>query len=147
MSGTHGVHLMTIISSFLAEANWQFDRRLHADLPHDDAASRMTWYSRSVRVWADHRMIPRVDPMGSTLMEQMKTTLSPVTRPPASSFQPRTDCSSMISWVILSSPPQRLQEIFARLADCASRGGKEGQTTETDPSIAGLFMDRQTAST
>ena len=62
------------------------------------AASRMIWYSRSVRVWAGATVMesPVCTPMGSKFsMGQMMTTLSLASRITSSSnsFQPNTDSS------------------------------------------------------
>ena len=63
------------------------------------AASRISWYSLSERVWAGATVMesPVWMPMGSTFsMEQMMTTLSPRSRITSSSnsFQPITDSST-----------------------------------------------------
>ena len=74
------------------------------------AASRMIWYSRSVRVWAGATVIesPVCTPMGSTFsIEQMMTTLSFLSRITSSSnsFQPIRDCSISTSCVRESCSP------------------------------------------
>ena len=66
------------------------------------AASRIIWYSLSVRVWAGATVMesPVCTPIGSKFsMEQMITTLSAVSRITSSSysFQPMTDSSTRIS--------------------------------------------------
>ena len=67
------------------------------------AASRITWYSRSVRVWAGATVIesPVWTPIASKFsMEQMMTTLSAPSRITSSSysFQPSTLRSIRHSW-------------------------------------------------
>ncbi len=74
------------------------------------AASRMAWYSRSVRVWAGATVMesPVCTPMGSRFsMEQMITTLSWKSRITSSSnsFQPTTDSSSITSVIMLAERP------------------------------------------
>ena len=96
---------MTTMSPFAGfTANWMLEppvstpmRRMHAN-----AASRMRWYSTSVRVWAGATVIesPVCTPIGSRFsIEQMTTTLSAWSRITSSSysFQPTIDCSMRIS--------------------------------------------------
>ena len=68
------------------------------------AASRMTWYSLSVSVWAGATVMesPVCTPMGSKFsMEQMMTTLSARSRITSSSysFHPMIDSSQRMVWV------------------------------------------------
>ena len=75
------------------------------------AASRMRWYSRSVRVCAGATVIesPVCTPMGSKFsMEQTMTTLSLRSRITSSSysFQPAIDSSIRISEIMLASSPR-----------------------------------------
>jgi len=76
------------------------------------AASRMIWYSLSVRVWAGAIVMlsPVCTPIGSRFsIEQMMTTLSLRSRITSSSnsFQPAIDSSTRVSWVGESSSAQR----------------------------------------
>ncbi len=102
---TRGFISMTTMSPLAGfTANWMFDppvstpmRRMHAN-----AASRMRWYSTSVRVCAGATVIesPVCTPMGSKFsIEQTTTTLSAWSRITSSSysFHPTTDCSMRIS--------------------------------------------------
>ena len=80
-------------------------RRMHAN-----AASRIRWYSRSVRVWAGATVIesPVWTPMASKFsIEQTTTALSAWSRITSSSnsFQPRTDRSMRISPTGLAARP------------------------------------------
>ena len=85
------------------------------------AASRMTWYSRSVRVCAGATVMesPVWTPMGSKFsMEQMMMTLSLRSRMTSSSysFQPRTLSSMRHSWTgERSRPRERMSVISSRL--------------------------------
>ena len=85
--------------------NWMFDPPVSTPISRMIAieASRMTWYSRSVRVCAGATVMlsPVCTPMASKFsMEQMITTLSAVSRITSSSysFQPSTLCSTRHSW-------------------------------------------------
>ena len=87
-------------------ANWMFDPPVSTPISRmmARAASRMRWYSLSVRVWAGATVMesPVWTPMGSKFsMEQMMTTLSARSRITSSSnsFQPMTD-SSTRTWPI-----------------------------------------------
>jgi hypothetical protein len=94
-------------------ANWMLEppvstpmRRMQAK-----AASRITWYSTSVRVWAGATVIesPVCTPMGSTFsMEHTMTTLSAWSRMTSSSysFHPASDCSTRISLTGLAARPR-----------------------------------------
>ena len=73
-------------------------------------ASRIFWYSRSVRVWAGATVMesPVCTPMASTFsMEHTITQLSAVSRMTSisNSFQPMTDCSIMTSPTGLAARP------------------------------------------
>ena len=110
---TRGFISMTIISPVSGcTANWTFDPPVSTPISRmmAMAASRMRWYSTSVRVWAGATVMdsPVCTPMGSRFsMEQMMTTLSARSRMTSSSysFQPSADSSSMISWIMLASSP------------------------------------------
>ena len=80
-------------------------RRMHAN-----AASRMRWYSTSVRVCAGATVIesPVCTPIGSKFsIEQTTTALSAWSRMTSSSysFHPTTDCSMRISVTGLVASP------------------------------------------
>ncbi len=83
------------------------------------AASRMAWYSTSVRVWAGATVIesPVCTPMGSRFsIEQMTTQLSARSRMTSSSysFQPAMERSMRISLMGLAARP-----VAARRANCS----------------------------
>ena len=86
-------------------ANWMFDPPVSTPISRmmATAASRMTWYSLSDKVWAGATVIesPVWMPMGSTFsIEQMMTTLSARSRITSSSnsFHPMTDSSTSTVW-------------------------------------------------
>ena len=88
-------------------ANWMLEPPVSTPIARMTvmAASRISWYSRSVSVWAGATVIesPVWIPIGSKFsMEQTMTTLSARSRITSSSnsFQPRTD-SSMEIWPII----------------------------------------------
>ncbi len=102
---TRGFISMTTMSPFSGlRPNWMLEppvstpmRRMHAN-----TASRMRWYSTSVRVCAGATVIesPVCTPMASKFsIEQTTTTLSAWSRITSSSysFHPATDCSMRIS--------------------------------------------------
>src|ERR1700722_5697843 len=75
-------------------------------------ASRIRWYSLSVRVWIGATVIesPVWTPIGSTFsIEQMMTALSFLSRITSisNSFHPITDCSINTSVTGEAPPPQR----------------------------------------
>ena len=93
-------------------ANWMLEPPVSTPISRmmAMAASRMLWYSRSVRVWAGATVMesPVCTPMGSRFsMEQMMTTLSLRSRITSSSnsFQPSTLSSIITSWVRLAESP------------------------------------------
>ena len=102
---TRGFISMTIIRPFSGlTANWMFDPPVSTPISRitASAASRMIWYSLSVRVMAGAMVIesPVCTPIGSKFsIEQMMTALSFVSRITSSSysFQPSTDCSTSTS--------------------------------------------------
>ena len=74
------------------------------------AASRISWYSTSVSVWAGATVIesPVCTPIGSRFsIEQMTTQLSARSRMTSSSysFHPAIDCSMRISEIGLAARP------------------------------------------
>ena len=104
---------MTTISPVSgSNANCTFDppvstptRRMQAS-----AASRISWYSTSLSVWAGATVIesPVCTPIGSTFsIEQMITQLSAWSRMTSSSysFHPTMDCSIRISEIGLAAKP------------------------------------------
>ncbi len=111
---TRGFISMTTCSPVAGStANWMFEppvstpiRRMQAN-----AASRIFWYSTSVRVWAGATVIesPVCTPIGSRFsIEQTTTALSAWSRITSSSnsFQPRTDRSTRISPTGLAARPR-----------------------------------------
>ena len=95
-------------------ANWMLEPPVSTPISRMQAmaASRMRWYSRSVRVCAGATVMesPVCTPMGSKFsMEQMMTTLSLRSRITSSSysFQPAIDSSIRISVIMLASRPRR----------------------------------------
>jgi hypothetical protein len=128
---TRGFISMTIIRPVLGStANWMLQppQVTPISVTQARAASRMRWYSLSVRVWAGATVMlsPVCTPMGSRFsIEQMTTKLSFVSRMTSSSysFQPSTDSSMRISWRMLSeracstwaSNSSRLYEMAAPL--------------------------------
>ena len=121
---TRGFISMTIISPVSGWiANWTLEPPVSTPISRmmAMAASRIRWYSTSVSVWAGATVIdsPVWTPIGSTFsMEQMMTTLSALSRITSSSysFQPRADCSSMISWIsVASRPPLAISASSSRL--------------------------------
>ena len=95
-----------------SSANWTLEppvstptRRMQAN-----AASRISWYSTSVSVWAGATVIesPVCTPIGSTFsIEQMITQLSARSRMTSSSnsFHPAIDSSTRISPIGLATMP------------------------------------------
>ena len=82
-------------------ANWMFEPPVSTPISRmmATAASRISWYSLSVSVWAGATVIesPVCTPIGSKFsIEQMMTTLSARSRITSSSnsFQPMTDSST-----------------------------------------------------
>jgi hypothetical protein len=108
---TRGFISMTIIRpDFGSTANWMLQppQVTPISVTQARAASRMRWYSLSVRVWAGATVMlsPVCTPMGSRFsIEQTTTKLSFVSRMTSSSysFQPSTDSSMRISWRMLSA--------------------------------------------
>ena len=92
------------------------------------AASRISWYSLSVSVWAGATVMesPVWTPIGSKFsMEQMMTTLSLGSRITSSSnsFQPMTDSSTRTWWtgLRLQAPlDDVLVELLAVVGDAAA---------------------------
>ena len=111
---TRGFISITIIRPFSGLiANWMFDPPVSTPISRitASAASRMIWYSLSVRVIAGAMVIesPVCTPIGSKFsIEQMMTALSLVSRITSSSysFQPSTDCSTSTSPRGLCARPQ-----------------------------------------
>ena len=111
---TRGFISMTVMRPVLGStANWMFDPPVSTPTSRmiARAALRITWYSRSVRVWAGATVTlsPVWMPMGSKFsMEQMTTKLSALSRITSSSysFHPMTDSSMRIWWVGLRSSPR-----------------------------------------
>ena len=98
------ISITTCSPVFGSTANWMLEPPVSTPISRMTAmaASRMRWYSLSVRVSAGATVIesPVCTPMGSKFsIEQMMTTLSLWSRITSSSnsFQPSTDCS-MSSW-------------------------------------------------
>src|SRR5208283_4783405 len=112
-AGHPGVHLDDHISPVCGwMANWMLEPPVSTPISRmmAMAASRIIWYSRSVRVCAGATVMesPVCTPMGSRFsMEQMITTLSRKSRITSSSnsFQPNTDSSSITSLIILAARP------------------------------------------
>ena len=110
---TRGFISMIIISPLAGlRANCTLDPPVSTPISRMMAreASRIFWYSSSVRVWAGATVTesPVCTPMGSRFsMEQMMTQLSFLSRTTSSSysFQPRSDSSSMTSVVRLAARP------------------------------------------
>ncbi len=98
---TRGFISMTVMRPFCGlTANWTFEPPVSTPISRMTAmaASRMAWYSRSVKVWAGATVMesPVWTPMGSKFsIEQMMMTLSLRSRTTSSSysFQPSTDSS------------------------------------------------------
>ncbi len=93
-------------------ANWMLEPPVSTPISRMMAmeASRISWYSLSVRVWAGATVMesPVWMPMASKFsMEQMMTTLSLRSRITSSSysFQPITDSSMRISSIMEASRP------------------------------------------
>jgi len=106
------ISMITISPSAGLMANWTLDPPVSTQISRmiAMAASRIFWYSSSVRVWAGATVAesPVWTPMGSIFsMEQMITQLSALSRMTSSSnsFQPSTERSSMISLFMLASRP------------------------------------------
>ena len=96
-------------------ANWMFEPPVSTPISRmiARAASRISWYSRSVRVWAGATVIesPVWTPIGSKFsIEQTMTTLSRRSRMTSSSnsFQPMTDSSTSTRPTGLCWRPQRI---------------------------------------
>ena len=126
--------MMTISPFVGSRANWTFDppvstptRRMQAN-----AASRMAWYSTSVRVCAGATVIesPVWTPIGSRFsIEQMTTQLSARSRMTSSSysFHPAIDRSMRISEMGLAARP-----VAATRSNSAARGGDAGALPAQD---------------
>ncbi len=103
---TRGFISMTTCSPVAGStANWMLEPPVSTPISRMTAmaASRMRWYSLSVRVIAGATVIesPVCTPIGSKFsIEQMMTTLSLWSRITSSSysFQPSTDCSISSWW-------------------------------------------------
>ncbi len=110
---TRGFISMTTISPLVgSRANWTFEPPVSTPTRRRQAkaASRISWYSTSDRVWAGATVMesPVWTPMGSTFsMEQTTTQLSARSRMTSSSysFHPAMDCSMRISEMGLDSRP------------------------------------------
>ena len=105
-------------------ANWMFEPPVSTPISRmmRSAASRSSWYSLSVRVWAGATVIesPVCTPSGSKFsMEQTMTTLSWVSRMTSSSnsFQPAIDSSTSTSCVGDACNPQSTTRANSS-ADC-----------------------------
>ncbi len=104
---TRGFISMTTIRPVCGwTANWMFEPPVSTPISRITAieASRIRWYSLSVRVCAGATVIesPVCTPMGSKFsIEQMITTLSSLSRITSisNSFQPSTDSSRRIWWM------------------------------------------------
>ncbi len=111
---TRGFISMTAsLPVFGSTANWMLEPPVSTPTSRmmRREASRMIWYSRSVRVWAGATVTesPVWMPMGSKFsMEQITTKLSALSRMTSSSysFHPRTDSSTRISWMGDRSSPR-----------------------------------------
>ena len=106
------ISTMTISPSAGLMANWTLLPPVSTPISRmmASAASRIFWYSSSVRVWAGATVMesPVCTPMASMFsMEQMMTQLSFLSRMTSSSnsFQPSTLCSIMISLFMLAARP------------------------------------------
>jgi hypothetical protein len=95
------ISMTTMRPSVGSTPNWMFDPPVSTPISRMMAreASRIRWYSLSVRVWAGATVMesPVCTPMGSKFsIEQMMTTLSARSRITSSSnsFQPITDSST-----------------------------------------------------
>ena len=144
------ISITTISPSAGFTANWMFEppvstpmRRMQAN-----AASRIRWYSTSVRVCAGATVIesPVCTPIGSRFsIEQTTTTLSAWSRITSSSnsFQPSTDRSTRISDTGLAASP-RLRNL-AQLVGVARESGaaaSEDERRSHDHGIADVLGDR-----
>ena len=108
------ISITTMRPVFGSTANWMFEPPVSTPTSRmiARAALRISWYSRSVRVWAGATVTesPVWMPMGSKFsMEQITTKLSARSRMTSSSysFQPRTDSSIRISCTGERSRPRR----------------------------------------
>ncbi len=114
---TRGFISITTIRPLLGStANWMLEPPVSTPISRmiAMAASRITWYSLSVSVWAGATVMesPVWTPMGSRFsMEQMMTTLSLPSRITSSSysFHPSTDSSTSTSVhrALLEAPLRR----------------------------------------
>ncbi len=106
---------MTTISPLCGStANWMLEPPVSTPISRITAraASRMNWYSLSVRVMAGAMVMesPVCTPIGSKFsIEQTMTALSLPSRITSSSysFQPSTDCSTSTSWRGLCCRPHK----------------------------------------
>ena len=113
------------------------------------AASRIFWYSLSVKVWAGATVMesPVCTPIGSKFsMEQIITTLSFLSRITSSSysFQPIMDSSIRISEIMLDSRPRRAissnsSGVYTVPAPVPPRV-KEGRIISGKPILAEIFL-------
>ena len=108
------ISITTIRPVFGSMANWMFDPPVSTPISRITAieASRIRWYSLSVKVWAGATVIesPVWTPIGSKFsIEQMMTQLSSLSRITSisNSFQPSTDSSSSTWWTGERSKPRR----------------------------------------
>ncbi len=124
---TRGFISMTTIRPVTGStANWMFEPPVSTPISRMQAiaASRMRWYSRSVRVCAGATVIesPVCTPIGSKFsIEQTTTTLSRRSRITSSSysFQPAIDSSTSTSPIMLASMPRPASSSSPR-ASCAT---------------------------
>ena len=100
--------------------NWTLEPPVSTPILRRQAseASRMSWYSRSVSVWAGATVIesPVCTPIASKFsMEQMMIALSARSRITSISysFQPSTLSSTSTSWTGESSRPRRSRECIS----------------------------------
>ena len=127
---TRGFISITIMRpSFGLIANCTFEPPVSTPISRSTAieASRMIWYSLSVRVWAGATVIesPVCTPMGSRFsMEQMMMQLSLLSRTTSisNSFQPMIDSSISSSRVGEASSPrsQMVDELVLVVGDAAA---------------------------
>ncbi len=127
-------------------ANWMFEPPVSTPTRRmmSIEASRMAWYSLSVRVWAGATVMesPVCTPIGSKFsMEQMMTTLSLRSRITSSSnsFQPMTASSMSTSVTMLASRPvgHGADELLRVVGDAAA-GAAQGEAGPDDDGEAQL---------
>ena len=121
------ISITTSVPSSGFTPNWMFEPPVSTPISRmiAIAASRISWYSRSVSVWAGATVIesPVCTPIGSKFsIEQMMTTLSAPSRITSSSysFQPSTLCSTRHSCA---------RRLLQRPVDEARRSPRRGSAT------------------